>query len=48
MQCKTQINARKLLTLQKAAVSIALQYNEVLQKLLEFSIKKHLNSTGTV
>ena len=38
----------KPLMLQEAAVSIALQYNKVLQKLLKVSIKKHLNSTGIV
>ena len=49
MQCKTLNNhAHKPLTLQEAAVSIALQYNKVLQQLLKVSIKKYLDSAGTV
>ena len=38
----------KPLILWEAAVRIALQYNEVLQKLLKVSIKKYLDSGGIV
>ena len=48
IQCKTLNNYAKPLTLQEAAVSIALRYNKVLQKLLKVSINKQLNSAGTV
>ena len=48
MQCKTQFIMHKPLALQEAAVSMYNTHNEILQKLHQATIWKHLDSTSIV